>query len=153
MQTEKISDKRHRFPQDIIAHAVWLYVRSNLSLREVKEMLLEPGIDVSYETIRRWTDRQCVVLDEILQSKRATKRLLLRLIKCHRLPKREVVAGLNHWRTAPQQSRRVQPSAMSKAGTSDAKLPVTLRSTAVRFNSFRDPKLYCRANQTPRRPD
>ena len=97
MQSEKISYKRHRFPPDIIAHAVWLYVRSNLSLREVKEMLLEPGIDVSYETIRRWTDRQCVVLEEILQSKRATKRLLLRLIKCHRLPKREVVAGLDHW--------------------------------------------------------
>ncbi len=33
---------------------VWLYVRFNLSLREVDEMMLERGIDVSYETIRRW---------------------------------------------------------------------------------------------------
>lgn len=49
-----ISYKRHRFPPQIIAHAVWLYVRFNLSLREVEEMLLERGIDVSYETIRRW---------------------------------------------------------------------------------------------------
>lgn len=49
-----ISYKRHRFPAKIIAHTVWLYCRFNLSLREVEEMLLERGIDVSYETIRRW---------------------------------------------------------------------------------------------------
>jgi len=55
MQTSAISYKRHRFPSQIIAHAVWLYMRFNLSLREVEEMLLERGIDVSYETIRRWT--------------------------------------------------------------------------------------------------
>jgi len=55
MHTPSISYKRHRFPAQIIAHAVWLYVRFNLSLREVEEMLLERGIDVSDETIRRWT--------------------------------------------------------------------------------------------------
>ena len=49
-----VSYKRHRFPPEIITHAVWLYVRFNLSLRDVEEMLLERGIDVSYETIRRW---------------------------------------------------------------------------------------------------
>ena len=57
MQTLSISYKRHRFPPSIIAHAVWLYVRFNLSLREVEEMLLERGIDVSYETVRRWTTK------------------------------------------------------------------------------------------------
>lgn len=56
MQTRSIiSYKRHRFPPEIIAHVVWLYVRFNLSLREVEELLLERGIDVSYETVRRWT--------------------------------------------------------------------------------------------------
>lgn len=54
MQTFGISFKRHRFPSQIVAHAVWLYLRFNLSLREVEEMLLERGIDVSYETVRRW---------------------------------------------------------------------------------------------------
>jgi transposase-like protein len=54
MQTRDISFKRHRFPPQIVAHAVWLYLRFNLSLREVEEMLLERGIDVSYETVRRW---------------------------------------------------------------------------------------------------
>ncbi|MEO9648526.1 MAG: IS6 family transposase, partial [Roseobacter sp.] len=54
MQTSPISYKRHRYPPQIITHAVWLYARFNLSLREIEEMLLERGIDVSYETIRRW---------------------------------------------------------------------------------------------------
>lgn len=48
------SYKRHRFPPQIIAHAVWLYFRFPLSLRLVEEMLLERGIVLSYETIRRW---------------------------------------------------------------------------------------------------
>ena len=46
--------KNHRFPPEIIARAVWLYYRFPLSLRHVEEMLLERGIAVSYETIRRW---------------------------------------------------------------------------------------------------
>jgi putative transposase len=50
MKNSSISYKRHRFPQQIIAHAVWLYFRFPLSLR----LLLERGIIVSYETIRRW---------------------------------------------------------------------------------------------------
>jgi putative transposase len=49
-----ISYKRHRFPPQIIAHAVWLYFRFPLSLRLVEEMLLERGIAVTYETIRVW---------------------------------------------------------------------------------------------------
>ena len=49
MSTQSISYKRHRFSPEIIAHAVWLYCRFNMSLREVEELLLERGIDVSYE--------------------------------------------------------------------------------------------------------
>jgi putative transposase len=52
--TKPVSYKRHRFPPQIIAHAVWLYFRFPLSLRLVEEMLLERGIVVSYETVRRW---------------------------------------------------------------------------------------------------
>lgn len=54
MSTTTISYKNHRFPPQIIAHAVWRYFRFPLSLRLVEEMLLERGIVVSYETIRRW---------------------------------------------------------------------------------------------------
>ena len=46
--------RRHRFPREVIAHAVWLHARFPLSLRMVEELLLERGIDVSYETMRRW---------------------------------------------------------------------------------------------------
>jgi transposase-like protein len=52
--TTAISYKNHRFPPYIIARAVWLKFRFPLSLRLVEEMLLERGIVVSYETIRRW---------------------------------------------------------------------------------------------------
>ena len=51
---QPVSYKRHRFPPEIISHAVWLYFRFPLSLRLVEEMLLERGIVVSCETIRRW---------------------------------------------------------------------------------------------------
>jgi putative transposase len=51
---KSVSYKRYRFPPEIIAHAVWLYFRFPLSLRLVEEMLLERGILVSYETVRRW---------------------------------------------------------------------------------------------------
>ena len=42
--------RRHRFPAEVISHAVWLYFRFPLSLRMVEEMLAARGIDVSYES-------------------------------------------------------------------------------------------------------
>ncbi len=43
-----------RFPVEIISHGVWLYHRFPLSLREVREMMLERGVVVSHETVRQW---------------------------------------------------------------------------------------------------
>jgi transposase-like protein len=54
---QAVSFKRHRFPPDIIRHAVWLYFRFTLSFRDVEEMLAERGIDASYEAIRCWTQK------------------------------------------------------------------------------------------------
>ena len=54
MNTSPVSYKHHHFPSQIIAHAVWLNFLFPLSLRLVEELLLEGGIAVSYETIRRW---------------------------------------------------------------------------------------------------
>ena len=45
---------RHRFPGEIIQHAIWLYLRFTLSYRNVEELLAERGLDLSYETVRRW---------------------------------------------------------------------------------------------------
>ncbi len=44
----------HRFPAEIISHAVWLYFRFPLSLRNVDELLAARGITVSHETVRQW---------------------------------------------------------------------------------------------------
>ena len=43
-----------RFPAEIIEHAVWLYHRFALSLRDVEELMVARGVVVSYETIRSW---------------------------------------------------------------------------------------------------
>jgi transposase-like protein len=49
-----ISFARHHFPPAIIQHAVWLYVRFTLSYSDVEDLLAERGLNVSYETVRRW---------------------------------------------------------------------------------------------------
>jgi putative transposase len=49
--------KRHRFPAEIIAHAVWLYHRFPLSLRDVEDLLAERGIDVSFQTVSEWATK------------------------------------------------------------------------------------------------
>ena len=49
--------KRHRFPPEIIQHAVWLYSRFNLSTRDVEDLLAGRGISVSDETIRTWCQK------------------------------------------------------------------------------------------------
>ena len=46
--------RRHRFPAEIIQHAVWLYHRFNLSARDIEDLLAERGITVTYESIRLW---------------------------------------------------------------------------------------------------
>jgi putative transposase len=46
--------KHHRFPGEIISHAVWLYFRFPLSHRDVEELLFVRGVIVSYEAIRKW---------------------------------------------------------------------------------------------------
>src|SRR3982075_926234 len=51
---DQLSYRRHRFPPAVIQHAIWLYLRFTLSYRDVEELLAECGLEVSYETVRRW---------------------------------------------------------------------------------------------------
>jgi putative transposase len=51
---DQLSYRGHRFPPPIIRHAIWLYLRFTLSYRDVEELLAERGLEVSYETVRRW---------------------------------------------------------------------------------------------------
>ncbi|MFC7518092.1 IS6 family transposase, partial [Herbaspirillum sp. GCM10030257] len=56
MKIPKARYYRHRFPGAVISCAVRWYFRFQLSLRDIEELLLERGVIVSYETIRRWCD-------------------------------------------------------------------------------------------------
>jgi putative transposase len=57
MKKQPPSYQRHRFPSEIISHAVWLYHRFCLSFREVEELLAERGVTVTYETVRQWCQK------------------------------------------------------------------------------------------------
>jgi hypothetical protein len=50
--------QNHRFPAEIISHAVWLSFRFCLSSRAVEERLLARGVIVTDEAIRKW-GRKC----------------------------------------------------------------------------------------------
>lgn len=52
-----ISYRYCHFPPVIVQHAVWLYARFTLSFGDVEDLLAERGIEVSYESIRRWVAR------------------------------------------------------------------------------------------------
>jgi putative transposase len=54
MTPEPATYHRHRFPAEIIGHAVWLYHVFSLSLRDVELILAERGIAVTHESVRRW---------------------------------------------------------------------------------------------------
>ena len=46
--------RRHRSPAEIIAHAVWLYHVSSLSLRDVELLLAGRSVMATHESVRRW---------------------------------------------------------------------------------------------------
>ncbi len=61
--------KRHRFPPQIIAHAVWLYFRFPVSLRLVEEMLLERGLVLSYVASDQVVNSMSDLLSSMLASR------------------------------------------------------------------------------------
>jgi len=65
-----LSFKRHRFPPDIIRHAIWLYGQFTLSFRDVEELLAQRGVDASYETVRRWVLKFGLVIARNIRRKR-----------------------------------------------------------------------------------
>jgi putative transposase len=65
-----ISSARHRFPPDVIRHAVWLYLRFTLSYRDVEDLLAERGLIVSNEAIRQWVLKFGPVIAKNLRTSR-----------------------------------------------------------------------------------
>ena len=49
-----LSYRGYHFPADVIQRAVWMYLRFTLSYRDIEDLLAERGIQVSYESVRRW---------------------------------------------------------------------------------------------------
>jgi transposase-like protein len=49
--------ERQRFPPAIIQCAVWLYLRFNLSHRDIEDLLAERGSEVSNESVRLWCNK------------------------------------------------------------------------------------------------
>ena len=56
---------------EVIRHAVMLYVRYPLSLRQVEDLLFERGIDICYETVRFWWNRFGPIFAAEMRKKRA----------------------------------------------------------------------------------
>ncbi|MGY0071919.1 IS6 family transposase (plasmid) [Streptomyces sp. QTS137] len=54
MDSASPSYKGHRYPVEVVSHCVWLCFRFPLSFREVGEPMLQRGVIVSHETVRRW---------------------------------------------------------------------------------------------------
>src|SRR5688572_28306581 len=65
-----ISYSRHQFPPVVIQHAVWLYLRFTLSYRDVEDVLAERGLDISYETVRRWVLKFGAIFARRLRARR-----------------------------------------------------------------------------------
>jgi len=65
-----VSYARHQYPPAVIQQAVWLYLRFTLSYRDVEELLAERGLDISYETVRRWVLKFGTVFARRLRARR-----------------------------------------------------------------------------------
>ena len=59
-----------QFPNDIVLLTVFWRLRYKLGFRDVAELLLQRGYEVSYETIRIWEFRFAPLVSENLRSKR-----------------------------------------------------------------------------------
>ncbi len=46
--------RRHRFPIEVVEHCVWLYFRFALSYGNVEEMMAKRGVQLTYDTVRKW---------------------------------------------------------------------------------------------------
>jgi putative transposase len=71
MNSEPDPHHRHRFPAEIISHAVWLYHTFSLSFRDIELLLAERGITLSYETVRRWCMKFGASFAERMRRRRA----------------------------------------------------------------------------------
>jgi len=53
---QAVSYDGYRFSPEIMQQTTRLYLRFNLSFRDVEDLAADRGIIVSYETVRRWAN-------------------------------------------------------------------------------------------------
>src|ERR671913_45276 len=82
----------HRFPAEIISHAIWLYFRFPLGLRMVEEMLAARGVIVSHETVRQWARKFGQAFANLIR-----RRLPSTGDKWHLEEVVITIAGVKHW--------------------------------------------------------
>jgi len=70
MNNKETRYPNYRFPICLISHAIWLYNRFSLSYRDVSDLLLERGVEVSYQTIKNWNDEFGEVFAEEIRKHR-----------------------------------------------------------------------------------
>jgi putative transposase len=116
--SKPVSYKRHRFSPEIIAYAVWVYFRFPLSLRLVEEMLLERGIVVSYETVRRWALKFGPAYARRLRRKKPNRRDIWHLDEVV-----VTIAGQKHrlWRAVDQDGYVLDEVVQTRRNTTAAK--------------------------------
>ena len=59
-----------QYPTDVVLRAVLWRLRYKLSFRDVAEMLLQRGFEVTHETVRAWEFRFAPLVSEQLRAKR-----------------------------------------------------------------------------------
>ena len=67
-----VSFKGAQFPQDVILHAVFFYVRYGVSYRDLEEILAERGVVVDHATLNLWVVRYASDLAAVAQRRKST---------------------------------------------------------------------------------
>ncbi|CRY69488.1 putative transposase remnant [Yersinia pekkanenii] len=61
------ASRRLHYPTDVIVQCVRWYLAYALSLRNIEEMMAEPGIIVDHSTLHRWVIRMVPLLDKVFR--------------------------------------------------------------------------------------
>lgn len=110
---------RHRFPPDVIRLGVWLYFNFTLSLRDVKDLLAEWGIELCYKTVQCWANK----FDAAIAA--AALELLRKLLKNQvAVPNAIVTEGLHSY-----------PATMKRLSCIDRHQPVRFQENNLDKNS------------------
>ncbi len=67
-----VSFKGAHFPQDVILHAVFFYVRYGVSYRDLEEILAERGVVIDHAAPNRWVVKYASGLATVAQRRKAT---------------------------------------------------------------------------------